>query len=63
MGLFKSIQNFFRDVQGELKRVTWPTWEETRNFTGVVVTVALALAMFLGSADMGLSWVVKQVIR
>ncbi|MDH4224041.1 MAG: preprotein translocase subunit SecE [Deltaproteobacteria bacterium] len=63
MGIFRSIGNFFSDVQSEFKRVTWPTWAETKNSTGVVLVVTLTVAAILGGLDVGLSEAVKLIIK
>jgi preprotein translocase subunit SecE len=61
--IFGSIRTFFIDVQGEFKRVTWPTREATLQSTGVVLVVTLTIAAFLGLVDLGLSEAIKLVIR
>lgn len=63
MKIFGSIRTFFTDVQGEFKRVTWPTREATLQSTGVVLVVTLTIAAFLGLVDLGLSEAIKLVIR
>lgn len=63
MRLFQSIRTFFTDVQGEFKRVTWPTREATLQSTGIVLVVTLVIAAFLGLVDLGLSEAIKLVIR
>ncbi len=35
----------------EMKKVTWPTKKETKNYTYLVVGVSLAVAAFLGTLD------------
>lgn len=63
MSFFKSIRNFLVNVQSEFKRVSWPTREATLNSTGVVIFLVLVIGMFLGAVDLGLSEVVKFLIR
>jgi preprotein translocase, SecE subunit, bacterial len=50
-----SIQRFFRETIGELRRVTWPTWPEARRLTIIVIIVLIAMALFLGFVDWGAS--------
>jgi len=45
------FQRFFRETMGELRRVTWPTWPESRNLTVVVLIVLVVMALFLWSID------------
>jgi preprotein translocase subunit SecE len=45
---------FIREVQQELKKVTWPTRAETIKLTGVVIVISLIVAFFIGGLDAGL---------
>ena len=46
---------FFGEVYSELRRVTWPTREETTRLTVMVLAVAAAVGVFLGLVDIGFS--------
>lgn len=39
-----------------MKKVTWPTKKETRNYTLLVIGVSLATAVFLGALDYIFTW-------
>ena len=41
------------EVVGELRRVTWPTKEETLRLSIMVICVAAAIGAFLGLVDLG----------
>ena len=43
------------EVVGELRRVTWPTREETLRLTLMVIAVSAAIGAFLGVVDLGFS--------
>jgi preprotein translocase subunit SecE len=45
-----------------LKKVTWPTRQETQNLTLAVIAMTLAVAAFLGVVDAGLDGIVKLLI-
>jgi preprotein translocase subunit SecE len=47
------LQRFFRETQGELKRVSWPSWAESRNLTIIVIFVLVIMALYLGFVDWG----------
>ena len=52
------IVRWWRETIGELRKVSWPTIQETRRLTGIVL-----LVMFLMSAVLGLlDWVFSQLI-
>jgi len=60
--MIKQIRQFFREVKGEFKKVTWPSREQTTQQTGVVLFISGIAAIFLGTIDYGLSEAVKLVI-
>jgi preprotein translocase subunit SecE len=39
------------DITAELRKVTWPTQEETRNLTIVVIGISVFLGVLLGTLD------------
>ena len=43
------------EVISELRRVTWPTRQETMRLTLMVIAVSAAVGVFLGIVDMGFS--------
>ena len=47
------INEFLKDVRAELKRVSWPSSQETLKLTGVVILVSVIVAAFLGLLDFG----------
>jgi preprotein translocase subunit SecE len=55
-GIFQRIAGWFRknfrETVGELKKVTWPTGQETVNLTRIVLVVILVMALLLGSLDL-----------
>ena len=54
-----------RPVMGiidELRKVVWPSRQETANLTVVVLVVAIAVGIFLGAIDFGLNRVVENVL-
>ena len=52
------MRKFFGDIVSELKKVTWPTREETTRLTVAVVIVAVAIGLLLGGVDIGFNWLV-----
>src|SRR2546422_1496440 len=47
--LFRS--DFLRDVQGEIRKVTWPTWDELKKATTVIVLFVILLGLVIGLMD------------
>ncbi len=46
-----AIVRYFKDTRAELRRVTWPTRDEAKNLTLIIVTVTVVMALFLGLLD------------
>jgi preprotein translocase subunit SecE len=64
MGIdIKKIIQFLKEVKSELKRVTWPTRKETLAGTAVVIIIVFITAFFLGIVDLGLSKLIKIILR
>jgi preprotein translocase subunit SecE len=49
------VQNNIDNIVSELRKVTWPTQDETRNLTLVVLGISVSLGLFLGGIDLLLS--------
>ena len=47
------IVEFLKDVRLELKKVSWPSRQETIKLTSVVILISVVLAVFLGLLDFG----------
>ena len=47
------FQNLVRDTYTEIKKVTWPDQETTRNLTVLVIVMATILGIMLGVIDYG----------
>ena len=50
------------DIVSELRKVTWPTRQETTHLTLVVIVISLLFGIVLGTADFAFSWLVEQTI-
>lgn len=42
---------FIGEVVTELKKVTWPTRQETIKLTGMVIVISLVVGAFIGGLD------------
>lgn len=49
------IMRYFLSSYRELMQVTWPTWQDTRNWTIVVILVAGGIGALLGAFDFGMA--------
>lgn len=54
--LWPKTQSFVTHVIGELNKVNWPTWEETKVNTAVVIAFSVISAAILGAFDITFGW-------
>lgn len=59
--MFEKFTKFLREVNAELRKVTWPTKEELIGSTIVTVVVSLIVAIFIGIVDQILTLVVTTI--
>jgi len=53
VGFFKKIGLYFRELKSEIKKVTWPTFKQVRNNTGIVILVVAIIAVLVALFDLG----------
>lgn len=57
----EKILDFFTSVSKEMKKVTWPTKEELKESTTIVVVVCLLFAAFTYFVDMGVTQIFQGI--
>ena len=57
-----SIREFFIDVRGELKKVSFPTRAETIGSTTVVIVFCIIMSLYLSFVDSVLVWLVSKIL-
>ena len=60
--MVKKINKFLGDVKSEMDKVSWPTWDELRSSTYVVLTLSLILIIFLFVIDFVLAKILNIVL-
>jgi preprotein translocase subunit SecE len=59
---FQSISEFFKEVKGELIKVTYPTRDEVAGSTTVVIVLTIIISIFLAAMDAILVRLLRWVI-
>ena len=59
----KDTAQFFREVKVELKKVTFPTRQETVSHTMVVLVITVIIGAYLGFSDWALARIVKLLLH
>lgn len=58
-----NAKQFLTEARQELKKVTWPTKDQTITSTWVVLAVTIVLAIFLGLVDLVLSKLIGLILK
>lgn len=62
VGLLARIRIYFSQVRTEMEKVTWPTKEDIKTYTIVVLISALVVCILIGLWDVALTRVLSQVL-
>ncbi|MFC2135280.1 preprotein translocase subunit SecE [Bacteroidota bacterium] len=57
----EKIINFFKDVKKEMGKVTWPTKDELKESTTIVIVVCIIISIFTYVIDMSISQIFKGI--
>lgn len=57
----EKIKNFALDVVKEMKKVTWPTKEELKESTNIVIVMCLIMALFAYVIDIAVTQILKGI--
>jgi preprotein translocase subunit SecE len=49
--MLEKVRKFFKEVSNELKKVSWPTRQETISSTVVVIVLVFIVSLYLGIID------------
>jgi preprotein translocase subunit SecE len=60
--LWETIVDFLSDVRNELKKVSYPTKNETLGSTTVVLIFCVIMSMYLSFVDSLLVWIISKVL-
>jgi preprotein translocase subunit SecE len=58
-----AIVRTFREVRSEMKKVVWPTREETTRLTIVVIAISVVISVILFTADAVFQFLILQLQR
>ncbi len=60
--MFKKIGKFFSEMKGEMKKVTWPTRDELKESTKLVIIATFVVTLFIGTIDQILTLVIRRLL-
>jgi len=59
MSLLGKPAQFVREVKFEMSKVSWPTFDDLKGSTMVVIFLSLTFAVYIFAAD----WVLSQLVK
>ena len=62
MAKIGSITQYIKDSRNEMKNVTWPSRQELKKHTLLVIGISLGVALFLGAIDYALTFVIERFV-
>lgn len=57
------VSNYFKEVRIELKKVSWPSKQETFQMTLLVICVSTIVAIYLGGIDYLFTQFMSMIIK
>jgi preprotein translocase subunit SecE len=60
--MFEKIRKFFSEMVAELKKVTWPTREELKESTKLVIIATFVVTLFVGLVDQFLTLLIRRLL-
>ena len=60
--MFDRITTFLKEARVELRKVSWPTREQTIRYTLAVILMSLGVAAFLGGLDAGFTYLLNKFV-
>lgn len=60
------VTRYWKETRGELRKVTWPTRDESQRLTAIVIGVTISFALFLWVFDLlfsnGIQLLIEQLL-
>lgn len=61
-GAFLRISGYFKETEEELRKCSWPTWDELKGSTVVVLVAIVLLGVFTVGIDFVVAWIVQAIV-
>jgi preprotein translocase subunit SecE len=58
----RQTKDFFSESMFELRKVVWPTRQETMRITGVILVVVVIVSLILSAFDFVISWLIRLLL-
>ncbi len=60
--MIEKVRNFLSETKAEMKKVTWPTRDELKESTKIVIIATILVTFFIGVIDQILTQIIKMLL-
>jgi preprotein translocase subunit SecE len=60
--MFEKIKKFFGETRVEMRKVTWPTRDELKESTKIVIVATFVVTLFIGLVDSIINIIVRRLL-
>ena len=60
--MWQKIKHFFSETRVEMRKVTWPTRDELKESTKIVIVSTFVVTIFIGIIDQILTLIVRRLL-
>jgi preprotein translocase subunit SecE len=60
--MWQKIKHFFSETRVEMRKVTWPTRDELKESTKIVIVSTFVVTIFIGLIDQILTLIVRRLL-
>jgi preprotein translocase subunit SecE len=60
--MIEKMKRFFSETRGEMRKVTWPTRDELKESTKIVIVATFVVTLFIGIIDQILTLLVRRLL-
>jgi preprotein translocase subunit SecE len=61
-GAFLRVSGYFKETEEELRKCSWPSWDELKGSTVVVLVAIVLLGGFTVGIDFVVAWIVQAIV-
>ncbi len=61
-GAFLRVSGYFKETEEELRKCTWPSWDELKGSTVVCLVAIILLGGFTVGIDFVVAWIVQAIV-
>jgi len=58
----RALREYASEARFELRKVVWPSRQETMRATGLITVVVVIISLLLGAMDMVISWAIRLLL-